>query len=354
MKNSFIAILLSLFSGLEGCNENQIESACRGDDACESPCVNPMAFLVGGRNGEGWRSDAEMINFGGQQQIQIADYPYKIDVPYGFWAGPDFGLVVCGGKNWNSELVDNKCWRFKPCSDTWEHVTDMPYNSSGGSGIPIQNSDGGMSLWIIGGGNGDGAITHTQILTPSLDENGQEVWNWRLGPSLTTGRYGGCGVLHKQAGQIYIIGGRDNDVIHHSMEIINPFEATSEVMEGWEMPITRWGTSCEYLVDAQGEGKIAIMGGMDQFFIPHKNLHLINQFGEVEEGADLPWAMSGQIGVPLNGQPTVIGGYSTLFSLKTKIASFNEGAWVTWDTELTSARVSGLAVQVPEDIFDQC
>ena len=28
---------------------------------------------------------------------------------------------------------------------------------------------------------------------------------------------------------IFLSAGRDNDAIHHSMEIINPFEATSEV-----------------------------------------------------------------------------------------------------------------------------
>jgi len=347
-----MVLLLSLFSGHSGCPQNQIDSACLNNCNNATACVDTMAFLVGGKNSLEWRRDAEIINSIGEQ-FKIADFPSSIDVPYGFWAGAQIGLVVCGGKNWDVDIVDNKCWRYKACTDQWEHVTDMPFATSGGSGIPVKNKNGDWSLWIVGGGNGQEATKHTQILTPNTDQNGKVSWDWSVGPSLKVARFAGCGVLHTQANKIFIIGGRDNDNMHRTMEIIDVVANTTQMVEGWETPQTRWGTLCQYFVNDNGSAKIALMGGMDNFFIPHKNVHFIDENGLVEVGEDLPWAMSGHIGVPINGQPTVFGGYS-LLGMRTSIASLRQGSWETWSAEMSSSRVSGLAVQVPQDMLQQC
>ena len=40
------------------------------------------------------------------------------------------------------------------------------------------------------------------------------------------------------------------------------------------MPITRWGTSCEYLVDAQGEGKVSIFKFVQNILVMAFNFFL--------------------------------------------------------------------------------
>merc|ERR1719468_1418387 len=142
------------------CQVSEIESAY-GDGSC----VDQVALLVGGSNLAGWRSDAEIF-LGDAGFVQIGDYPYLIDAPYGFYAGPHIGVVICGGKNWSDDIVEKRCWQYNPCTKQWTHVTDMPVASSGGIGVPIQDNAGTWSLWIIGGGDGVNALPYVLVLTP--------------------------------------------------------------------------------------------------------------------------------------------------------------------------------------------
>ena len=61
--------------------------------------------------------------------------------------------MVCGGKNWDLDLSDNRCWTYDPCLATWSHVLDLPFGLHGGvSGYGVV--DGKEEFWIVGGGNG--------------------------------------------------------------------------------------------------------------------------------------------------------------------------------------------------------
>ena len=53
---------------------------------CSNQCVDSIALLVGGSDLAGWRSDMEL--FGPEGFIdatKMAEFPYKIDAPVGWW-----------------------------------------------------------------------------------------------------------------------------------------------------------------------------------------------------------------------------------------------------------------------------
>ena len=41
-------------------------------------CVEPYSLLVGGRDTEHWRKDAEIWDDNGKLQIEVADFPYAL------------------------------------------------------------------------------------------------------------------------------------------------------------------------------------------------------------------------------------------------------------------------------------
>ncbi|XP_023331741.1 uncharacterized protein LOC111703888 isoform X1 [Eurytemora carolleeae] len=210
-----------------------------------------MALLVGGSNLAGWRNDAELINDKNFTK-KIADFPYTIDAPYGFWSGPTGGVVVCGGKNWDEDITETRCWRYLHCTDTWTQLyTDLPVPSSGGVGVPVQYSSGEWGLWILGGGNGVDAIDNVQILSTE-----GENLVWSEGPRLIHSRYGHCAFLNPVTQQIHVFGGRDNQNILKSMEILNIEAATSQVVEDWNFAENRWGALCQTYQDSQGQMKV--------------------------------------------------------------------------------------------------
>ena len=85
--------------------------------AWEDSCVEPWVVLLGGRNLDGWRSDGEIWASGGKIDVDIPDFPYAIDAPFGWWTSK--GLLVCGGKNWDDDVTDNRCWRYDHCQHRW-------------------------------------------------------------------------------------------------------------------------------------------------------------------------------------------------------------------------------------------
>lgn len=353
MKNSILFLFtIAIASGSDNCNYHQTTSACVENCGNVSRCVDSMALLVGGSNLAGWRKEAEIIS-GDNFHIQIADFPYIIDAPYGFWGGPKLGVVVCGGKNWEDDVVETRCWNYDQCADQWNMIfPDMPVASSGGVGVPVQDKSGDWSLWIIGGGNGVNAIGDIQILSAEVTVQGKELV-WRAGEGLVSARYGHCAVYHHSTNRIVIIGGRNNDEVHRSMEVLDPVNGTVEVVPDWTTPTSRWGHNCQYYEDIEGQPKIALMGGMDSYFIPHSDAFSINLGNEAEKLPELPWSSAGCVGVALNGNPTIIGGFS-LLGFKHGITSWEQDNWITWDTEITSSRVSGLAIAVPRDLLDYC
>lgn len=358
---SILSLALLTIEGTGGaCPFSQVETGCVGSCDDRPACVPALALLVGGSNLAGWRSDAEII--GPNYHKEIADFPYTIDAPYGLWGGGKLGAVVCGGKNWDDDVIESRCWRYDPCSNAWEQsVPDMPIGTSGGAGIEVPAISVGEEhhLWVVGGGNGS-ALNYIQVLTGSVTPGTEEVsWEWRLAPSLIQPRYGHCGVWHSQTGRIVIAGGHDDAGVMRSIERINPEDETVELMEDEETPRPRWGGTCQTVQDdpANENSPILLMGGMDEFFLPHPDLDIYRPGLGSEVGPELPWGAAGALGVPLEGANTLFGGFS-LAGFQRGIASINlaEGdkEWTVWSTRLSGSRVSGLALAVPEDLFDYC
>lgn len=341
---SLLVFLIVKINSEGNCGVLQIQSA-NG-----TSCVDQIPLLVGGSNLAGWRKDGEILL--GDEFVAIGDFPYLIDAPYGFYAGPEIGVVICGGKNWDDDVVENRCWQYNQCSQQWVHVTDMPFSASGGVGVPIQDQSGNWNLWLIGGGDGEHALPYIWELRPRKLETGDIEWDWVHHQDLFTGRYGHCAVYHQQLKKIVVMAGRNNDEVLSSVEMIDPVTETIEEA-AWNLSLSRWGLTCQYVTDSTNEGQIAVMGGMDSYFIPHSDFSLI-KIGQVTTNSQsLPWSASGHIGVPVAGFPTFAGGFS-LLGFQRRIASFQDGSWKILDTQLSSSRVSGLAISVPQDFLQYC
>ena len=95
------------------------------------------------------------------------------------------------------------------------------------------------------------------------------------------------------------------------------------------------------------------MGGMDNLFMSHANMDILHPSTfSWSQGPKLPWAQSGALGTVMGGAPTLFGGFGMGF--RRGVASFRDGVWEQWGGVLDSSRVSGLAVSVPQDMFDYC
>ena len=72
-------------------------------------------------------------------------------------------------------------------------------------------------------------------------------------------------------------------------------------------------------------------------------------------GEALPWSIAGQLGIVMGGGsgPTVMGGIGYT-GYHRSVASWNGENWMVWNHKVDHARVSGLVVAVPKDIFDYC
>merc|ERR1712107_390295 len=55
------------------------------------------------------------------------------------------GLVVCGGKNWDDDVVESRCWGYSPCQlvdgepsatwGAWQPRPSLPFPLSGGGSV---------------------------------------------------------------------------------------------------------------------------------------------------------------------------------------------------------------------------
>ena len=168
-----------------------------------------------------------------------------------------------------------------------------------------------------------------------------------------------------------VVGGRDDQGIVDSVEVIDlssgqvrphlagpvdvlsildqgePGVQVSEVVtSGGHTPL--WGGNCW----VQPEG-VLVAGGMDTLFLPHASAHLLTWPGlEWREAVDLPWAASGALSSSLGARPTLYGGFG--LGYRRGVAALQpSGVWRDLG-RLGAARVSGLAVSLPSDLWDTC
>ena len=138
-----------------------------------------LVVLIGGRNLNGWRRDAEVWGREGKVDVDVPDFPYTIDAPYGWWTSD--GLLVCGGRNWDIDAPEQRCWRLDICDKKWTELVgnnfmapvlnfssslaglEMPVGLLGGVSINV-GTENVEQLWVIGGGNGS-ALPFTLVRT---------------------------------------------------------------------------------------------------------------------------------------------------------------------------------------------
>ena len=101
------------------CDYGQIHSAWNDS------CVGTAVVLLGGRNLYGWRKDGEIWGVGGKMDVNFPDFPHTVDAPFGWWSS--LGLLVCGGRNWDIDSPDSRCWRYDQCGGSWEEQTGKYY-----------------------------------------------------------------------------------------------------------------------------------------------------------------------------------------------------------------------------------
>jgi len=344
----FLLLLLLLFLLCtsfinSSCPIGEVQSA-QGDG-----CIEAWSFLLGGSQLTGWRSDAEIWASDQHIEWMISPFPYKIDAPFGWWT-PASGLTVCGGKNWDDDQVESRCWGYSPCElvdgkpyatwGTWQPRPPLIFPLSGGGSI----LGGGDDLWAIGGGDGQAASGMTQVLRQN-STSGESIWS--QGPALNKARYGHC-AMQMEDGQVLVVGGHDDQGVLDAVELINL--TSSEVTE---MPTTGshnplWGGSC-WLQD----GSLLVGGGMDGLFISHANAYSLTYPAlNWQEAAPLPWTASGALTASPAGLPTLYGGFG--LGYRRGVAVLEQGGEWVEKGKLGHSRVSGLSIAIPKDLWDAC
>ena len=153
--------------------------------------------------------------------------------------------------------------------------------------------------------------------------------------------------------QVFIIGGFAADGIVESVEVLDLKTETISLVDGVTTPHKRWGGKCFTQPDIDGGSIILMTGGMDQFFFPHANTDILDPVTmEWTKGPTMPRAHSGAEGAFISGGPTLFGGFNGL-GFTREIYTFYNGIWNVWPDTMESSRISGLAVNVPKNLFDQ-
>ena len=73
-------------------------------------------------------------------------------------------------------------------------------------------------------------------------------------------------------------------------------------------------------------------------------------------GPELPVAASGGGGAVVDSSPALFSGFSLGAGYSRAVSSLGAGAggWTTWPAHLDRARVAGVTLAVPSDMFHQC
>ena len=136
--------------------------------------------------------------------------------------------------------------------------------------------------------------------------------------------------------------------------MLNLESETISLIKDVTTPHKRWGGKCFTQPGKDGIETILMTGGMDQFFVPHANMDMLNpNTFEWTVGPKLPTAHSGAEGAVIKGGPTLFGGFNGL-AFTRHVSTFKDGIWETWTENMESSRISGLAVSVPQDLFLEC
>ena len=94
-------------------------------------------------------------------------------------------------------------------------------------------------------------------------------------------RYAHCSLLVKNSSEIVVIGGHSPDGIVGVVEVLDVTSGQVTTL-AQEMPHLRWGSVCLPLDNGE---KIAVTGGMDNWFLPHKSVDVLNTVSwQWEEG----------------------------------------------------------------------
>eukprot|EP00091_Calanus_sinicus_P000707 TRINITY_DN10640_c0_g1_i1.p1 TRINITY_DN10640_c0_g1~~TRINITY_DN10640_c0_g1_i1.p1 ORF type:complete len:184 (-),score=42.90 TRINITY_DN10640_c0_g1_i1:354-905(-) len=170
-------------------------------------------------------------------------FPYLIDAPFGWWSSR--GLLVCGGRNWDVDVPESRCWRYDQCLASWIEEVDieMPIGMLGGASIKVGSGET-EKLWAVGGGNGS-ALPYTFVLS---DNNGE--YKWQYGPQLNEARFSHCGsLIEGDLSQVFIIGGFDGNVILESVEVLDLETETVSLLKDVTTPHKRWEESVSLSLD---------------------------------------------------------------------------------------------------------
>ena len=264
------------------------------------------------------------------------------DTPYIWWSTEAQSVVVCGGKNWDLDRSEDRCWRYDTCGDTWEHVATLPVEMYGGVSARVERDTGEEELWLVGGGNGT-ASSRVLVLAYSGGN-----WTIEESASLHEPRYGSCGAV--LGDKIYVLGGHDEEIVE-SVEVVDVERRLVITSDHWKTPHPRWGAVC-----LPYTGGVMMAGGMDTMFLPHSSVDILDPASmSWTPGPQLPWPQSGGGGAVTGLGPALYSGFSLPGGYKTSVTSLAEaGAWLTWNASMETARVSGATVSVPVDMFKKC
>ena len=112
MFSIFLTILPPIYAFATSCEYGMIQSAWN------ETCIGTNVVLLGGRNLKGWRKDGEIWAPTVKVDVDFPDFPYPVDAPFGWWSS--LGLLVCGGRNWDIDQVETRCWRYDQCAGVWQ------------------------------------------------------------------------------------------------------------------------------------------------------------------------------------------------------------------------------------------
>ena len=57
----------------------------------------------------------------------IIDLEYFFsDSPYIWWSRASKSVIVCGGKNWDEDVSDSRCFSYDHCNNSWKQILDLP------------------------------------------------------------------------------------------------------------------------------------------------------------------------------------------------------------------------------------
>ena len=85
-------------------------------------------------------------------------------------------------------------------------------------------------------------------------------------------RYAHCSLLVNNSSEIVVIGGHSPDGIVGVVEVLDVTSGQVTTLAP-EMPHLRWGSVCLPLDNGE---RIAVTGGMDSWFLPHKSVDVLD------------------------------------------------------------------------------